>query len=57
MKLLAKRLPAMVVVGLLYGVNYDIHAAQTGIEGTPEGERMKRVYAAAKKYPNETEHT
>ncbi|KAG8412467.1 hypothetical protein J3459_015968 [Metarhizium acridum] len=29
----------------------------TGIEGTPDGERMKRVYAAAEKYPNEVEHT
>ncbi|EFY97654.2 phosphate:Na+ symporter [Metarhizium robertsii] len=56
-KILAKRIPAMVVSGLLYGLHYDIHAAQTGIEGTPEGERMKRVYAAAEKYPNEVEHT
>ncbi|OAQ63615.1 sodium/phosphate symporter [Pochonia chlamydosporia 170] len=56
-KILAKRLPAIVVCGLLYGLHYDIHAAQTGIEGTPEGERMKRVYAAAEKYPNEVEHT
>ncbi|KAK3071111.1 hypothetical protein LTR53_009245 [Teratosphaeriaceae sp. CCFEE 6253] len=53
----AKRLPAMVIAGLLYGVHYDIHAAQSGIAGTPEGERMKRVYAQAKKYPNEVEHT
>ncbi|KAJ9630619.1 hypothetical protein H2203_001142 [Taxawa tesnikishii (nom. ined.)] len=57
MKILAKRIPAMVVVGALYGVHYDIHAAQTGIEGTPDGERMKRVYGAAAKYPNEVEHT
>jgi len=57
MKILAKRIPCMVVVGALYGVNYDIHAAQTGIAGTPDGERMKRVYAHATKYPNETEHT
>ncbi|EFY91468.1 sodium/phosphate symporter, putative [Metarhizium acridum CQMa 102] len=56
-KILAKRIPAMVVSGLLYGLHYDIHAAQTGIEGTPDGERMKRVYAAAEKYPNEVEHT
>lgn len=56
MKIFLKRLPAMVVVGLLYGVHYDIHAAQTGIAGTPDGERMARVYAHAEKYPNETEH-
>ena len=52
-----KRIPAMIVCGLLYGVHYDIHTAQSGIAGTPEGERMKRVYAAAEKYPNEVEHT
>ncbi|KAL8734236.1 MAG: hypothetical protein Q9181_003295 [Wetmoreana brouardii] len=57
MKIVAKRLPAMVVVGLLYGVHYDIHAAQTGIAGTPEGRRMERVYAHAEKYSNEVEHT
>jgi len=57
MTIIAKRIPAMVVVGLMYGAHYDIHAAQTGIEGTPEGERMKRVYAAAEKYPNEVEHS
>ncbi|KAJ5397957.1 hypothetical protein N7509_006070 [Penicillium cosmopolitanum] len=52
-----KRIPPMIVCGLLYGVHYDIHTAQSGIAGTPEGERMKRVYAAAEKYPNEVEHT
>ncbi|EWC47517.1 hypothetical protein DRE_00485 [Drechslerella stenobrocha 248] len=52
-----KRLPAQIVVGLLYGANYDIHAAQTGVEGTPDGDRMRRVYDNAIKYPNETEHT
>lgn len=57
MKTLAKRIPASIVCGALYGLNYDIHAAQTGISGTPEGKRMERVYAAAKKYPNEVEHT
>ncbi|KAK3346035.1 sodium/phosphate symporter [Lasiosphaeria hispida] len=56
-KILFKRLPAMVVCGALYGAHYDIHAAQSGIAGTPEGERMARVYAHAKKYPNEVEHT
>lgn len=54
---LFKRVPAMIVCGLLYGMHYDIHAAQSGIAGTPEGERMARVYAHAKKYPNEVEHT
>ncbi|KAL6709952.1 hypothetical protein ACN47E_000737 [Coniothyrium glycines] len=53
----AKRIPAMIVVGALYGINYDIHAAQTGIQGTPEGKRMERVYSHAKKYSNEVEHT
>ena len=52
-----KRIPAMITVGALYGVNYDIHAAQTGIHGTPEGRRMERVYSHAKKYSNEVEHT
>ncbi|KAK0668761.1 putative phosphate permease [Cercophora samala] len=56
-RMFLKRLPAMVVCGLLYGLHYDIHAAQSGIAGTPEGERMARVYAEAKKYPNEVEHT
>ncbi|KAI4163911.1 MAG: hypothetical protein LQ342_002408 [Letrouitia transgressa] len=55
-KILAKRIPPMIVVGLLYGAHYDIHAAQTGITGTPEGKRMERVYAHAEKYPNEVEH-
>ncbi|TKW59093.1 Phosphate-repressible phosphate permease pho-4 [Colletotrichum tanaceti] len=57
MKMVVRRIPAMITVGALYGLHYDIHAAQTGIAGTPEGERMKRVYANAKKYPNEVEHT
>lgn len=57
MKILAKRIPATIVCGLLYGLHYDIHSAQSGLAGTPEGERMARVYAAAEKYPNEVEHT
>ncbi|KAI1343886.1 phosphate transporter [Xylariaceae sp. FL0016] len=57
MKTLANRIPAMIVCGALYGLHYDIHASQTGIEGTPDGIRMKRVYASADKYPNEVEHT
>lgn len=52
-----KRIPAYIVVAALYGMNYDIHAAQTGIEGTPEGARMEKVYANAKRYSNEVEHT
>ncbi|KAI1498886.1 phosphate transporter [Biscogniauxia marginata] len=57
LKVVAKRVPAMIVCGLLYGLHYDIHAAQSGIAGTPEGDRMQRVYAHAEKYPNEVEHT
>jgi sodium-dependent phosphate transporter len=57
MKILAKRIPATIVVGLLYGFHYDIHAAQSGIAGTPDGKRMQRVYAHAEKYPNEVEYT
>ncbi|WWC71245.1 uncharacterized protein I206_105198 [Kwoniella pini CBS 10737] len=57
MKTLAKRIPAMIVCGALYGANYDIHAAQSGVHGTPEGDRMAAVYAHAPKYANEVEHT
>ncbi|TKX27131.1 phosphate transporter family protein [Elsinoe australis] len=57
MKIAAKRLPAQIVAGALYGAHYDIHAAQSGLEGTPEGDRMARVYAHATKYPNEVEHS
>ncbi|OKL55527.1 hypothetical protein UA08_09214 [Talaromyces atroroseus] len=56
-KILVKRIPAMIVCGALYGAHYDIHSAQTGISGTPDGQRMERVYAHASKYPNEVEHT
>lgn len=56
-KILLKRIPAMITVGALYGLHYDIHAAQSGVHGTPEGKRMERVYAHAEKYPNEVEHT
>jgi solute carrier family 20 (sodium-dependent phosphate transporter) len=56
LKALAIRMPAYCVIALTYGLYYDIHRAQVGIEGTPEGRRMKRVYAYAKKYPNEVEH-
>ncbi|KAF2212737.1 hypothetical protein CERZMDRAFT_67720 [Cercospora zeae-maydis SCOH1-5] len=56
MAIAIKRIPAMLVVGLLYGTHYDIHAAQAGIAGTPEGNRMSRVYSHAPKYPNEVEH-
>ncbi|KAL5341221.1 phosphate transporter [Aspergillus crustosus] len=55
-KLLFKRLPATITVGLLYGLHYDIHAAQSGIHGTPEGARMERVYANAPKYDNISEY-
>ncbi|TPX16915.1 uncharacterized protein E0L32_003477 [Thyridium curvatum] len=56
LKMLIIRIPAYIVVAALYGVNYDIHRAQIGILGTPEGRRMARVYAHAEKYPNEVEH-
>lgn len=54
--ILCKRIPAMCVAALLYGAHYDIHTAQVGIEGTPEGQRMARVYEHATKYPNEVEY-
>ena len=57
MAILAKCIPAMIVVGLLYGIHYDIHAAQTSIAGIPEGKGMEKVYAHAEKYSNEVEHT
>ena len=53
---LVKRIPAQIVVALLYGTHYDIHTGQIGIRNTPEGRRMARVYAYAEKYPNEVEH-
>jgi len=56
-KILACRIPAIIVCGALYGLHYDIHAAQTGIAGTPEGDRMQGVYDAAERYPNEVEYT
>lgn len=56
MAIMAKRLPAMIVAGALYGFHYDIHSAQAGLAGTPEGDRMARVYGHATKYPNEVEH-
>ena len=56
LKALANRLPAMVVVAGMYGLHYDIHKAQLGVLGTPEGRRMDRVYAHAPKYENEVEY-
>jgi sodium-dependent phosphate transporter len=53
---LVKRIPAQIVVALLYGSQYDIHTAQVGIHNSPEGRRMERVYAHAPKYANEVEH-
>jgi sodium-dependent phosphate transporter len=41
-RIILKRIPAMIVCGALYGMHYDIHAAQTGVAGTPEGARMQR---------------
>lgn len=51
-----RRLPAYPVIALTYGLYYDIHKAQVGVLGTPEGHRMDKVYAHAKKYPNEVEY-
>lgn len=42
---------------LVYGTSYDIHAAQSGEAHTADGKRMREVYAAAKQYPNEVEHS
>ena len=56
LKALCVRLPAYVVVALLYGLYYDIHKAQVGVLGTPEGRRMDGVYAHATKYANEVEY-
>ncbi|EME81444.1 uncharacterized protein MYCFIDRAFT_166197 [Pseudocercospora fijiensis CIRAD86] len=53
---LLRRLPAYPVIALTYGIYYDIHKAQVGVSGTPEGRRMDRVYAHAPKYPNEVEY-
>jgi sodium-dependent phosphate transporter len=55
-KAICVRLPAMVIVALLYGLHYDIHKSQIGVFGTPEGRRMDRVYSHAPKYRNEVEH-
>jgi sodium-dependent phosphate transporter len=57
MKIALKRIPAYVVCGALYGLHYDIHAAQSGTAGTPEGARMERTYAHATKYSDEVEHS
>lgn len=57
MKAFIIRIPAVITAGLLYGMHYDIHAAQIGIAGTPEGERMKGVYSHATMYANESEYT
>ncbi|KAL1612290.1 hypothetical protein SLS60_000514 [Paraconiothyrium brasiliense] len=56
LKTLMIRLPAYVVIALTYGLHYDIHKAQVGVLGTPEGRRMDRVYSHAPKYANETEY-
>ncbi|KAI1046631.1 hypothetical protein LB505_011177 [Fusarium chuoi] len=39
---IVKRIPAQIVVALLYGAHYDIHTAQMGIEATPEGRLPQR---------------
>ncbi|GAA6007815.1 hypothetical protein JCM11491_003974 [Sporobolomyces phaffii] len=39
------------------GIFFDIHAAQAGKVGTKDHEHMRKVYAAARQFPNETEAT
>ncbi|CZT07291.1 related to PHO89-Na+/phosphate co-transporter [Rhynchosporium agropyri] len=56
MKAAILRLPAYVVIAACYGFYYDIHRAQVGILGTPEGRRMAAVYDHAHKYKNEVEY-
>ncbi|OAL43296.1 phosphate transporter [Pyrenochaeta sp. DS3sAY3a] len=56
LKAICIRLPAYVVIAFLYGLHYDIHKAQVGVLGTPEGRRMDRVYSMAPKYKNEVEY-
>ncbi|KAI4738523.1 phosphate-repressible phosphate permease [Aureobasidium sp. EXF-12298] len=56
MKAVLKCIPAGIVVCLMYGLYYDIHKAQLGVLGTPEGKRMARVYAHAPRYANEVEY-
>jgi sodium-dependent phosphate transporter len=56
LRALCIRLPAYVIIAFLYGFYYDIHRAQVGILGTPEGRRMDKVYFHAKKYQNEVEY-
>lgn len=56
LKALLFRLPAYPIIAALYGLNYDIHKAQVGVLGTPEGRRMDKVYAHATKYSNEVEY-
>jgi sodium-dependent phosphate transporter len=55
-KAILKCIPAGIVVCLMYGLYYDIHKAQLGVLGTPEGKRMARVYAHAPRYTNEVEY-
>lgn len=56
LRALCIQFPPMIVVALTYGLYYDIHKAQIGVLGTPEGRRMDRVYAHAPKYENEVEY-
>ncbi|KAI4725106.1 phosphate-repressible phosphate permease [Aureobasidium sp. EXF-10728] len=55
-KAVLKCIPAGIIIALMYGTYYDIHKAQVGVLGTPEGKRMARVYAYAARYPNEVEY-
>jgi solute carrier family 20 (sodium-dependent phosphate transporter) len=57
MAIFAKRISAMIAMGLLCGVDYDMCAAQTGISGILEGERIAQVYGYAPKCLSEIRHT
>jgi solute carrier family 20 (sodium-dependent phosphate transporter) len=41
---------------LTHGITIDIHAEQAGKSGSRDAQRMEKVFAAAKQYPNEVEH-
>lgn len=58
LKIIVKyRLIPKIITIFAYGTEYDIHAAQAGQAGTKEGNRMAGIYAQAKQYPNEVEHS
>jgi sodium-dependent phosphate transporter len=50
--IIVKRIPSI----LTHGVNVDVHAMQRGPAGSVAGERMRKMHALTKQYPNRTEH-